>query len=55
MVVLRGTSAASPAGLVESTVGGVVSAPPPVVKLHTKSATNGLPAMSLAPVVIVAV
>ena len=37
------------------TVGAVVSGVTPVVKLHTKSLANALPARSLAPVVIVAV
>ena len=43
------------AGSVEVTVGAVVSAVAPVVKLQTKLLASGLPARSLAPVVIVTV
>ncbi len=43
------------AGLVEVTLGSVVSTPAPVVKFHTKSAASGAPPRLLAPVIIVAV
>ncbi len=43
------------AGLVEVTVGAVVSAVAPVVKLQTNALARALPARSSAPVEIVAV
>jgi hypothetical protein len=43
------------AGLVEITVGAVVSAVAPVVKVQTKELAKEVPDRSLAPVVIVAV
>src|ERR1700730_16763110 len=55
MVWLIATAVAPLAGTVELTVGGVVSAVTPVVKLQLKSVASSLPARSLAPVVIVAV
>jgi hypothetical protein len=42
-------------GFVEITVGAVVSAVAPVVKVQTKLLANEVPDRSLAPVVIVAV
>src|SRR5690349_13654010 len=54
-VWLMPTAVAALTGTVELTVGGVTSAVAPVVKLQTKLATSGLPARSLAAVVIVAV
>ena len=53
--LLRATPVAPFAGSVKVTVGAVVSAAAPVVKVHTKLLANALPARSLAPVVIVAV
>lgn len=43
------------AGVVDTTVGGVVSGAVPVVKLHGAFAAKGLPAISFTPVVMVAV
>jgi hypothetical protein len=43
------------AGFVEITVGAVVSAVAPVVKVHAKALANEVPERSFAPVVIVAV
>ena len=54
-VLLSATLVWRSAGLVEVTVGAVVSAVAPVVKVQTKLLASGLPARSLAPVVIVAV
>ena len=53
--VLVATLVAVTAGTVRVTVGGVRSSAVPVVKLQIKSLANALPAVSLAPVVIVAV
>src|SRR5438477_96561 len=55
MVWLIGTAAAALTGRVALTVGRVVSGAAPVVKVQTKSVGSGLPARSLAAVVIVAV
>src|ERR1041385_8667706 len=55
MAWLIATPVAALAGTVELTVGGVVSRAAPVVKLQLKPAASGLPARSLAPVLIVAV
>jgi len=55
MFPLTTTLVAVLAGSVELTVGAVVSAVVPVVKLHVLLTANGLPARSLTPVVIVAV
>src|SRR5438105_991592 len=55
MVWLIGTAVAASAGTVALTVGGVVSGVTPVVKVHTKSVGSGLPARSVAAVVIAAV
>src|SRR5687767_5840026 len=52
---LTDTPVAASAGAVELTVGGVVSAGVPVVKVHTTSLGSALPARSRAPVVILAV
>ena len=49
------SSATARTGLVPVTVGGIVSASSPVVKLQTKLTASGCPAESLAPVVMVAV
>ncbi len=54
-VWLRGTPVAPFAGIVEITVGLVVSGASPVVKVHTKLLVKAVPARSLAPVVSVAV
>src|SRR5438445_83319 len=53
--LLTATAAAAFAGSVKLTVGAVMSGAAPVVKLHVKVLANGLPARSLASVVIVAV
>jgi hypothetical protein len=55
MFPLTSTLVAVSAGSVELTVGAVVSAVAPVVKLHVLLAANALPARSLTPVVTVAV
>src|ERR1041385_533259 len=55
MVWLIATPVAALAGTVAITVGRFVSRAAPVVKLQAKLFSNGLPARSLAPVVIVAV
>ena len=52
---LVATPFAAFAGDVEETDGGVISAIASVVKVHVKLADNGLPAASVAPVVMVAV
>ena len=52
---LRGTPVARFKGLVEITVGGVMSGAAPVVNVHTKLAVMATPARFLAPVVTVAV
>ena len=49
--VLMATPVVLPAGLVELTVGAVMSGPAPVVKLQSTALTMALPATSLAPVV----
>ena len=54
-VWLIGTPVAISVGMVELTVGAVVSVDAPVVKLQTKLVASALPARSVAPVVIVAV
>jgi len=54
-LLLRATLLAPLAGLVETTVGAVVSVAVFVVKVQVKLFANELPAASLAPVVIVAV
>jgi ABC-type dipeptide/oligopeptide/nickel transport system permease subunit len=54
-VALVAMPVALEAGFVEATVGGVVSAVAPVVKLHTLLAAMAFPARSLTPVEIVAV
>ena len=51
----KGTPIATLTGSVELTVGGVTTTAAPVVNVHTKLFARGLPARSLAPVVIVAV
>ena len=51
---LRATPVAESAGVVEVTVGGVVSGAAPVVKYHVKFAPRALPAASFAAVVILA-
>src|SRR2546425_1176348 len=48
------TPVAMLAGTMALTVGAVVSGITPVVKLQTRSAVSGLPARSLAPVLILA-
>ena len=55
MVWLIATPVAELAGTVVITVGRLVSGAAPVVKLQAKLFSSGLPARSLAPVVIVAV
>src|SRR5437867_13392587 len=55
MVWLIGTAVVALAGTVAFTVGRVVSRVAPVVKVQLKSVGSGLPARSLAAVVIVAV
>ena len=52
---LKGTPVAALAGSVELTVGGVMTAAAPVVKLQTKLFARAFPARSLTPVEIVAV
>ena len=54
-LLLMATPMAALAGFVEVTVGAVVSAVAPVVKLHTKSLASALPARSVISVVSVAV
>jgi hypothetical protein len=54
-LLLRATPVARSAGLVELTVGAVVSVDVPVVKLHVLATVKAFPARSLAPVVIVTV
>ena len=54
-LLLTATKVAPLTGLVEVTVGGVVSGVAPVVKVHAKLLASALPARSLAPVVMVAV
>ena len=54
MSAFLATPVARSAGLVEITVGSVVSVVVPVVKFHVLAAAIALPALSLAPVVIVA-
>lgn len=54
-VLLSATSVAPQTGLVKVTVGGVVSVPGPVVKVHVKLLASALPARSWAPVVTVIV
>src|ERR1700733_12685195 len=49
------TPVSASAGAVELTVGGVVSGAAPVVKLHVFATASGLPARSVAAVLIVAV
>jgi hypothetical protein len=53
--LLTATPVALLSGLLELTVGGVVSAPAPVVKLHTWLAASAFPATSVMAVVSVAV
>jgi hypothetical protein len=53
--VLSATPVALLSGLREVTVGGVVSAPAPVVKVHTRLAASAFPATSVMAVVSVAV
>jgi hypothetical protein len=55
IALLMATPVAALTGIVELTVGAVVSKASPVVKFHTKSSASALPAKSLAPMVIVAV
>src|ERR1700693_1785449 len=55
MFVLSATLVAPTAGVVENTVGRVLSTPEPVVKVHTLLKAKALPARSVTPVVIVAV
>ncbi len=52
-VLLRATPVALQLGLVETTVGAVVTGLEPVVNAHVKSLAMALPARSLAPVVTV--
>jgi hypothetical protein len=54
-VLATATPVAPEAGIIDTTVGGVVSAATPVVKVHTIGAARAVPATSLTPVVMVAV
>jgi hypothetical protein len=54
MFALTASFVIPPTGLVETTVGAVVSGAVPVVKLHILLKANALPARSVAPVVIIA-
>src|SRR5260221_14384104 len=55
MAAVPPTPVAAGSGSVDATVGAVVSAVAPVVKVHAWPAASALPARSLAPVVMVAV
>lgn len=55
MAVLRETPAAPLAGLTDVTEGAVASVVVPVVKVQLKGAARGVPVVSFAPVVMVAV
>lgn len=55
ILLLMAAPMATLAGMIELTVGDLVSGVAPVVKFHVKALASALPATSLAPGVIVAV